>query len=87
MAKNRANNTKRTVGSHQQMMGALGRATKREPINTERLFAGPEFGRLTPEAHVNVVSEGYHKKWTKASEPDYDKHAMDEKLYKETMPK
>jgi alpha-acetolactate decarboxylase len=85
--KDRANNTKRTVGSHQEMMGALGRASKREPINTERLFAGPEFGRLTPEAHVNVVSEGYHKKWTKAAEPDYDKHAMDETRYKDTMPK
>ena len=100
MAKDRANNTKRTVGSHQQMMGALGRATKREPLNTERLFAGPEFGRLTPEAHVNVVSENYHKKFgpqdseqgkkydnNSFPDGDYDKHSTDEQRFKGTMPK
>ena len=88
----RSRNTKRTVGSHEQIMGALSRASKREPLNTERLFAGPEFGRLTPEAHVNVVSEGYHKKFgpqdsvrgkkydnNSFPEGDYDKHALDEK--------
>ena len=100
MVKDRSRNTKRTVGSHQDMMGALNRASKREPFNTERLFAGPEFGRLTPETHVNVVSNNYHKKFgpqdsergkkydnNSFPKNDYDKHAMDETRYKDTMPK
>jgi len=78
MARDRARDTKRTVGSHAEIMGALGRATKAEPAGTTSLFPNMN-SRLTPETHVNVVSEPYHKKWTSQSDGDYDAKALDEK--------
>jgi len=79
---------KRSVGSHEKMMGGLNRASASGPAGMDRLWAGGEFQRRTPETHVNVVSENYHKKWTaEPSNPDYDDHYADEQRYKGTMPK
>ena len=88
MAKDRARDVRRSVGSHQEIMGALGRASASDPSGVDRLWKGGEFQRRVPETHVNVTPEKYHRKWTTTdSNADYDDHAQDESRYRGTMPR